>query len=138
VLTGSARLAQLDKERAAALVREQDIQLKQRELNRKRQVVEAQIAALRSGLEVEEEELELALVQARDREKQLVQDREEMSRRRKADTDRVKGEQNERDDPSVDRGKSDAGGGREVAAPAVRDGPHAEVRQRPGEPQAVL
>ncbi|BBA34980.1 circadian clock protein KaiC [Methylocaldum marinum] len=87
VLTGSARLAQEARERAATVLREQEIQRKERELERKRQAVEAQIAALRSGLAAEEEELQLALIQARHREAQLARDREAMARGRKADSD---------------------------------------------------
>jgi circadian clock protein KaiC len=85
VLTGSARLAQTARERAATLLREQEIQRKQRELDWKRQTVEAQIAALRSGLAAEEEELRHALTQAQGREEQLEQDRGAMARSRQAD-----------------------------------------------------
>jgi len=85
VLTGSARRAQEARERAAAISREQNIQRKQRELDRKREAVEARIAALRSGLASEEEELRLALIQTRRREEQLTRDREAMARGRKAD-----------------------------------------------------
>jgi circadian clock protein KaiC len=91
VLTGSARLAREAKEKAAALVREQDIRRRQRELDRKRQAVEAQVAALRSGLEAEQEELELALAQARGREQQLENERLEMARSRQADSNGAKG-----------------------------------------------
>ena len=83
VLTGSARLAQEAKEQAAALVRMQDIQRRQRELQRKRQEVEGQIAALRAGLESAEHELALALREAQGREDQLVKDQTEMARSRR-------------------------------------------------------
>jgi circadian clock protein KaiC len=92
VLTGSARLAQQASERAANLVRQQEIERKQRELDRKRQTLEAQIAALRSTLEAEEEELELILAEARSRESQLTEDRVEMARSRKADSNGAKAE----------------------------------------------
>jgi circadian clock protein KaiC len=82
VLTGSARLAQEAKERAAAMSCAQDIQRKLRELARRREAVEAQIAALRSGLVAEEEEMEQAIAEARDRETQIGRDRAEMARRR--------------------------------------------------------
>jgi circadian clock protein KaiC len=85
VLTGSARLAQEARERAAALLRVQEIQRKQRELERKRQAVEAQITALRCGLAAEEEELQLAIAQAQAREDQLELDRKKMTRSRRAD-----------------------------------------------------
>ena len=83
VLTGSARLAQEAKERAEMLVRTQDLQRRQRELERKRQEVDGQIAALRASLESEEQELALALSQAQGREDQLVKDRTEMARSRR-------------------------------------------------------
>lgn len=83
VLTGSARLAQEAKEQAAALVRTQDIQRRQRELQRKRQEVEGQIAALQAGLESAEHELALALREAQGREDQLVKDQTEMARSRR-------------------------------------------------------
>jgi circadian clock protein KaiC len=85
VLTGSARLAQEARERAAALLRVQEIQRKQRDLERKRQAVEAQITALRCGLAAEEEELQLAIAQAQAREDQLELDRKKMTRSRRAD-----------------------------------------------------
>jgi circadian clock protein KaiC len=85
VLTGSARLAQEARERAAALLRVQEIQRKQRELERKRQAVEAQITALRCGLAAEEEELQLAIAQAQAREDQLELDRKKMTSSRRAD-----------------------------------------------------
>lgn len=91
VLTGSARVAQEAKERAASLLREQDIQRKQRELDRRRQAIESQIAALRLGLEAEEDELQRTLDQARAREEQLLQDRAEMALNRQADPHGVKG-----------------------------------------------
>jgi circadian clock protein KaiC len=91
VLTGSARLDQVAKERAATLLREQDIQRKQRELERKRQAIETQIAALRCGLAADEEELQLALAQARGREEELEQNRLDMGLSRKDDPNGVKG-----------------------------------------------
>jgi circadian clock protein KaiC len=91
VLTGSARLAQEARERAAALVREQDVQRRQREPDRKRLAVEAQIAALRASLESEAEELQLALDQARGREEQLARLRAEMVLSRQADPNGAKG-----------------------------------------------
>lgn len=82
VLTGSARVAQEARERAAKLVREQDIQRKARELERKRQRVESQIAELRLQLEAEEDELKLALLQAQEREDALRYDQSAMARSR--------------------------------------------------------
>jgi circadian clock protein KaiC len=92
VLTGSARLAQESKERAATLLREQDVLRRRRELDRRRQAVEAQIAALRSGLEADEEELKLALGEAQEREARLERGRTDMARSRQAAPDGVKGD----------------------------------------------
>lgn len=57
VLTGSARYAQEEKETAQRLLREQEIERKRRQLERKHQEMEAAIAALRSTFEAEKEEL---------------------------------------------------------------------------------
>jgi circadian clock protein KaiC len=57
VLTGAARQAQEERERAEALARRQQITRKQRELEHKRQAIEAQVAALRASFEAEAEEL---------------------------------------------------------------------------------
>ena len=92
VLTGSARLAQEAKERAAASLREKEIQRKQRELERKHRAAEAQIAAVRAALEADREELELTLAHSRSQEEQLEQDRLEMARSRKADSNGTKGQ----------------------------------------------
>lgn len=111
VLTGSGRLAQEAKERAATLLREQDIQRKQRELDRKRQAVEAQIAALRCGLAADEEELQLALAQARGREDKLEQNRLDMARSRRADPNGAKGLRHDGENENIGRERADTGGG---------------------------
>ncbi len=85
VLTGSARVAQEARERAAAGLREQEIRRKQRELDRKRQAVEARIAELQADLEAEQAELRRGIAESRAREAQLAQDQDEMGRRRQAD-----------------------------------------------------
>lgn len=68
-------------------MREQEIERKQQELNRKRQAVEAQIVALRSALEAEEEELLQDCTQATEREERRTRDRAELASKRKADAD---------------------------------------------------
>ncbi|MDZ4344040.1 MAG: hypothetical protein U1E51_16600 [Candidatus Binatia bacterium] len=57
VFTGSARVAQRASKEAAAVLRRQEMQLKQRDLERKRKVMEAQIMSLRAEFEAQEEEL---------------------------------------------------------------------------------
>ncbi len=59
VLTGSIRLAQEAREQADALSRQQEIKCRQRELERKRQALEAQMATQCKQFEAEEEELNL-------------------------------------------------------------------------------
>jgi circadian clock protein KaiC len=53
VVTGSARLAQEAKDKAKALVREQEVQRRSRELERKRREISAQIEVLQAQLESE-------------------------------------------------------------------------------------
>jgi len=85
VLTGSMRAAQEDREKAAVLAREQDINRKQRDLGRKRAALEAQIAALRVEFEAVEDESKLVAEQDRAREQQLLSDRSAAALRRGAD-----------------------------------------------------
>ena len=85
VLTGSMRRAQEARERAAALLRQQEADGKQRERERKREALEARITALRKEFEAEEEEAERLAAQEQVREKQLSEDREAMGRSRQAD-----------------------------------------------------
>jgi circadian clock protein KaiC len=85
VLTGSSRLSQEARENAAALARRQDAERRDRERTRKREALEARIAALRNEFEVEESEAETASGQDVSREEAVVQNREAMSRSRQAD-----------------------------------------------------
>ena len=85
VLTGSMRAAQEDRERAAALMRGQEMERKQRDLARKRAALEAQIAALRSEFEAVEDESKRVAEQDRARDQQLVNDRSAAALRRGAD-----------------------------------------------------
>jgi len=84
VLTGSTRQAQEAKEAAAAQLIEQSMERKRRELEHKRRAMEAQIAAIRSAFEVEEEEANNLLAEDRGREATLQQDRERMAISRNA------------------------------------------------------
>jgi len=63
VLTGTARVAQETKERAAAELRQEDHQRKLRQLVAKRKALEAQIAALQAQGEAEEAEVNFAIAQ---------------------------------------------------------------------------
>jgi circadian clock protein KaiC len=79
VLTGSARLAQEAKDKAAVLVREQEMQRRNRELEHKRREVTAQIEILQAQLASEEAEVALFNREGAAREDQLEADRVAMS-----------------------------------------------------------
>ena len=82
VLTGSMRSAQEQKERAALLTRKQEFEHRQRELDRKRKILEAQIAALNLEFEAVEDEAQIIAGQDLERRQRLEQDRDEMGARR--------------------------------------------------------
>ncbi len=85
VLTGSMRAAQEDREKAALKAREEEFERKQRELARRRAVLEAQIAALRAEFEAAEEESNTVAEQDRARERQIEESRSAAGIRRGAD-----------------------------------------------------
>src|ERR1700683_3413725 len=85
VLTGSSRLSQEAREEAAAVERRQVAERKERERTRKREALEARIAALRKEFEVEEEEAATSVSQDVSREKVIAENRAAMSRSRQAD-----------------------------------------------------
>jgi circadian clock protein KaiC len=86
VLTGSSRLSQEAREKAAALARQQDADRRDRDRMRKREALEARIAALRKEFEVEEAEAEIAREENVSQEEIMAHNREAMSRSRQADT----------------------------------------------------
>ena len=85
VLTGSARLAQETRERMAEAEAAGELERKRREIERKRVVAEAQIAALRAGMAADDEELKKLAQQEKNREKVLIEQRREMAARRGVD-----------------------------------------------------
>lgn len=85
LLTGSARLTLEAEEKAAALSREQESLARKRELERKRQVLAAQVAALHAQFESDEAEMLLVIGEDKDRALTLVDDRSRMGRQRQAD-----------------------------------------------------
>jgi circadian clock protein KaiC len=95
-LTGSSRLSQEARERAAELARRQEAEGKQRERSRKRDALEARVAALRKEFEVEEEEAERSGSQEVLRESVLAESRGAMARSRKADATQVVGSSSRR------------------------------------------
>jgi circadian clock protein KaiC len=85
VLTGAGRVAQETRERAEALERSQEIERKQRDIERKKVVIEAQIAALRTGFEAERDELERVIAREKLAQEVLAEEVLSMARARKAD-----------------------------------------------------
>ncbi|HUZ32384.1 MAG TPA: circadian clock protein KaiC [Xanthobacteraceae bacterium] len=84
VLTGSARVAQEAKDKAAALFREQAIERGSRELERKRREIAAQIESLQAQLAGEDAEAALVNREETAREDQLTIDRVAMGKSRQS------------------------------------------------------
>ncbi len=85
VLTGAARAGREARERADALLERQEVERRLREIERRRKVREARIAALRAELEADEEDANRIVLEQRMRETALTEGREELARLRKAD-----------------------------------------------------
>ncbi len=85
VLTGAARAAREAEEAQASLSRTEEIKRQKRQIERKRAVVDAQIAALRAGYEAEEEELKKNIAEMEAREKAAALQRARIASLRKAD-----------------------------------------------------
>ena len=85
VLTGSARLAQEAQEQAEWTIHEQGVERRKLDLERKRKVMEAQIAAMRAEFEVQETETLNFIGQEQTRKAHLTQERVDMALSRKAD-----------------------------------------------------
>jgi circadian clock protein KaiC len=85
VLTGSARYAQAEKEKAQNLLRQQEVERKRREIEGKRLKMEAAIAELQGAFEADKEELEKLIVQEELQLKTREKNREYLAQMRKAD-----------------------------------------------------
>jgi circadian clock protein KaiC len=85
VLTGSARAAQQAQERAAGIERAQAVTLKRLEMEHKRKVIQAQIAALQAEFQADEAEFKRLVAQEEERTRAAAQDRGEMAKIRQAD-----------------------------------------------------
>ena len=83
VLTGSARLSQEIKDQSAEDARKEERAKLQRDLERKRKLMEAQVATLQAEFAANEEEVKQLINQDNRHEKALVENREEMGRMRK-------------------------------------------------------
>jgi circadian clock protein KaiC len=85
VLTGSARISQEAREKAEELILQQDFELKQMNLERERQAMEARITMIRSQFEARQAEVNKTIRQEKLRLNTLAQNRKEMARKRRAD-----------------------------------------------------
>ena len=86
VLMGSARSGQLARERATERERQQVTARKQRELQRKQELYEAQLRALQNQYETERDAILMELDEEQKRLKEAADQRVEIARLRKADT----------------------------------------------------
>jgi circadian clock protein KaiC len=84
VLTGTARIMQEAREQAVAERQHQDFARRERELSRRRDALDRQIADLRAALEAEEEEMNTLLIEAKARETMLGHERRLIADRRGA------------------------------------------------------
>ncbi len=84
MLTGSARVAQESLERDSALRRTDETRRKLAQLDRKREAMEARIAAIRTEFDADETEMRQTLSTEAEQEERITEDRSEMSRSRKA------------------------------------------------------
>jgi len=85
VLTGSARMSQEAREKAASATRHQQLEGCLRELDRKREIFEARMTMLRAEFEVEEEEIQQSIAHSKLRDAELSEGRGQMVRSRAAD-----------------------------------------------------
>jgi circadian clock protein KaiC len=83
VLTGSARLSQLNREKAEQLVTKDDMERQQLALTHRRKAVEAQIEALRAGFLAEQEEFTRIAANSTQLEKQTELNRQAMAKSRR-------------------------------------------------------
>jgi circadian clock protein KaiC len=85
VLTGSARMSQEGREKAAGTLRRQQLEGRGLELDRKRQIFEARMTMLRAEFEVEEEVIQQGISESKLLDAELVEGRGQMVRSREAD-----------------------------------------------------
>jgi circadian clock protein KaiC len=85
VLTGSARMSQEGREKAAGTFRRQQLEGRGRELDRKRQIFEARMTMLRAEFEMEEEVIQRNISESKSSDAEMRLDRGQMGRSREAD-----------------------------------------------------
>ena len=94
VLMGSARSSQLARENAAHVERRLATERKERELHRKQELYEAQLVALKGQYETERDAILRELEEAKHREKVIADQRLEIARLRRADSDGLQPQEN--------------------------------------------
>ena len=85
VLTGSARLAREAEEKANSVLRQDEIEALELDLERKRRMAKSQIENLQAGLEADEAEIRRRMNEAKLRQKVLAEEMVDMAKLRKAD-----------------------------------------------------
>jgi len=85
VLTGSARAAQEAEEKAKAVLRHDEIEALELDLERKRRMAKSQIENLQAGLEADEAEIKRRINEAKLRQKVLAEEKVDLAKLRKAD-----------------------------------------------------
>ncbi|MBH8566683.1 circadian clock protein KaiC [Nostoc sp. CENA67] len=86
VLTGTARIIQEAKDKAAAVTRQRKIEQKQRDIERKRLLMEAQVKAIQAQFEIDKKEIERLISIEETQEKVLFEEQEKRFYLRQADT----------------------------------------------------
>jgi circadian clock protein KaiC len=86
ILTGTARLAQESKDRLEALRRQAEIKAQQRDVDRKRKLLENRIASLQAEIENDQDVYDLALMQAEEMDKIAIEERGKLIRSRQEDS----------------------------------------------------
>ena len=87
MLTGTARISQISNEKAEKLIRQQEIERKQRKLEQKRLSINVKIKQLESDFEMEKEELETIIKQEKIKEESFEKERVAMAKLRHANGD---------------------------------------------------
>jgi len=90
VLTGSARVTQESREKAAGTSRRQQLDGRGRELERKREIFEARMTMLRAEFEVEEELIQQSISESKLLDAELLRERGRMIQSREADASAYK------------------------------------------------
>ena len=85
VLFGSARVAQENREAASRVIRNEEIERRQRELDRKKRIMENEIAMLKEKFARDEDEIRILIEQDLSREKSVEQGQKDLAVLRKAE-----------------------------------------------------